>query len=110
MEASDRSTEVTGPSANGVQPARGAVGVAEIKDATKEAASSVGSLYRVGYGFLERQANERPYAVLGTAAGVGFILSGGLATRLAGVLLAAGGRILATHLIESSSDDRGFDE
>jgi hypothetical protein len=86
------------------------VGVADIKDATKEAASSVSSLYRVGYGFLERQAKERPYAVLGTAAGVGFILSGGLATRLAGMLLAAGGRILATQLIESSSDDRGFDE
>lgn len=110
MEASNRSAEVVNPSANGMRAGRGAVGVADIKDATKEAASSVSSLYKVGYGFLERQAQERPYAVLGAAAGMGFILSGGLATRFAGVLLAAGGRILATRLIESSSDDRGFDE
>lgn len=86
---------------NGARPA-GAADAIAIKEAALEAASSVSSLYQTSHEFLERQTKERPYVVLGTAAGLGFILGGGLASRLAGVLLAAGGRLLASQVLENS--------
>jgi len=79
---------------------------AAIKEAAIDAASSVNSLYHASHSLLERQAKERPYVVLGAAAGIGFILGGGLASRLAGILLAAGGRMLASQLVGASLNER----
>lgn len=92
---------------NGARSAGAAADALAIKDAALEAVSSVGSFYQVSHDFLERQTKERPYAVLGTAAGLGFILGGGLASRLAGVLLAVGGRVLANQVLENSLNDEG---
>jgi hypothetical protein len=87
--------------ANGAPTSGKSADTTAIKRAAVEAASSVNDLYQVSQGFMERQARERPYAVLGTAAGVGFILGGGLASRIAGILLAIGGRVLATQVLET---------
>ncbi|HTM45492.1 MAG TPA: hypothetical protein VL137_11080 [Polyangiaceae bacterium] len=81
-----------------------------IKEAAMEAASSVNSLYRVSHEFLEHQAKDRPYALLGAAAGIGFVLGGGLASRVAEILLSIGGRVLAAQVLETSWNNRAFDE
>jgi hypothetical protein len=81
--------------------------VVSLKDAAMDVASSVSDLYEVSSNYIQRQAAERPYVMLGAAAGIGFILGGGLASRLAGVLLTATGRVLAAELMQSSSTDRG---
>jgi Na+/H+-dicarboxylate symporter len=61
----------------------------------------VEQLYRVSDAFLGRQAEERPYLILGAAAGVGFILGGGLASRMGGTLLNVVGRLAVTHAVDA---------
>jgi hypothetical protein len=80
-----------------------------MREAARDARASVNNLYRVSYGFVERHARERPYVVLGTAAGIGFVLGGGLASRFTAVLAATGARVLAAELLESSLNERAQD-
>ncbi|HEX7477232.1 MAG TPA: hypothetical protein VF331_05460 [Polyangiales bacterium] len=47
---------------------------------------------------LSQHAKEQPYAVLAVAAGLGFILGGGLSSRLIGSWLSVGGRTLVSRL------------
>lgn len=44
-------------------------------------------------GYLTAQVEERPYTTLGVAAGVGFVLGGGLRSRLTAVLLGTATRL-----------------
>jgi hypothetical protein len=76
-----------------------------VKEAARGAASSMNDLYHVSQEFLERQTRERPYAVLGIAAGIGFVFGGGLASRFGGVLLSIGGRVLASQITDNSMGD-----
>ena len=46
----------------------------ELRSAAEDVASSVEQLYRMSNAFLGKHAEERPYLILGAAAGVGFIL------------------------------------
>jgi hypothetical protein len=73
----------------------------ELRSAAEDLASSVEQLYRVGDAFLGKHAEDRPYVILGAAAGVGFILGGGLASRLAGTFLNVFGRMAVTHAVDS---------
>jgi len=73
----------------------------ELRSAAEDLASSVEQLYRVGDAFLGKHAEDKPYVILGAAAGVGFVLGGGLASRLAGRLLNALGRMAVTHAVDS---------
>jgi hypothetical protein len=45
---------------------------------------------------------------LGVAAGIGFVLGGGLASRLGGTLLSVGARLVATRVLEelTSAENR----
>lgn len=43
--------------------------------------------------YLRVQLQERPYVALGVAAGVGYVLGGGLPSRLTGMLLGVGARL-----------------
>jgi hypothetical protein len=73
---------------------------AALKGAAEDAMSSVEQLYRVGDAFLERQAHERPHLLLGAAAGIGFVLGGGLAWRMTGALVNLVGRMAVTHAVD----------
>lgn len=73
----------------------------ELRHAAEDLASSVEQFYRVGDAFLGRHADDKPYVILGAAAGVGFVLGGGLASRWAGTLLNALGRMAVTRAIDS---------
>jgi hypothetical protein len=74
---------------------------AELTRAAQDVASSVEQLYRVADSFVGRHAKDRPYAVLGAAAGIGFVLGGGLAWRLAGTLVNVAGRVAVTHALDT---------
>jgi hypothetical protein len=49
--------------------------------------------------FVQTQVEERPLAVLGTAAGIGFVLGGGLAPRVLRTLLTLGTRLAINAVI-----------
>ena len=44
-------------------------------------------------GYLKEQVHRQPYVTLGVAAGVGYVLGGGLRSRLTAVLLGAATRV-----------------
>ena len=80
----------------------------ELKDAWDDVSTSLGDLYRAADSFASEQTRERPHVALGVAAGVGFVLGGGLASRLGGTLLSVGTRLVATRLLEEwLSTDNG---
>lgn len=55
--------------------------------------------------FLAIQVEQRPYSTLGMAAGVGYLLGGGLSSRLTVLLLGAGWRV-ATALVAREFGNR----
>ena len=74
----------------------------------RDVSASLGDLYRAADSFASEQTRERPHVALGVAAGVGFVLGGGLASRLGGTLLSVGTRLVATRLLEEwLSTDNG---
>jgi ElaB/YqjD/DUF883 family membrane-anchored ribosome-binding protein len=72
----------------------------ELRDALEDVKSSLGDLYHAADTFATEQARERPYVFLGVAAGVGFVLGGGLASRLGSTLLGVGSRLAASRIME----------
>ena len=98
-------TEESAGVANGTTQQRPAAlsagGSEDLRSAVEDVASSVEQLYRVGDAFLGKHAEDKPYVILGAAAGVGFVLGGGLASRFAGTFLNALGRLAVTHAVDS---------
>ena len=72
----------------------------ELRDALDDVTSSIGDLYRAADTFATEQARERPYLFLGVAAGIGFVLGGGLASRLGATLLGMGSRLAASRIMQ----------
>jgi ElaB/YqjD/DUF883 family membrane-anchored ribosome-binding protein len=72
----------------------------DVREAAQEVSLSVQELYRTADRWLGAYTRERPYAVLGAAAGIGFVLGGGLASRTAGAMLTVGSRWFANRMLE----------
>src|SRR5690242_6739383 len=72
----------------------------DLARATEDAGAALEELYRVGNAFIGRKAEDSPYAVLGVAAGIGFVLGGGLAWRMAGRLVNVASRVAIARMIE----------
>jgi hypothetical protein len=51
------------------------------------------------HGFLREQLEQRPYAVLAAASGIGYVLGGGLPTRLVRLMFDLGTRVALTALV-----------
>ena len=81
-------------------------GPTELRDAWDDVTTSVNDLYRAADAFATEHARERPYVLLGVAAGVGFVLGGGLASRLGSALLGVGSRLIAGRLVEELTATR----
>jgi len=80
----------------------------DVQRAVDEVVASTESLYRVANDYIGRQIDQRPYAVLGGAAALGFVLGGGLASRLGGVLATFGTRTLVSRLVEGVTTHGGI--
>lgn len=65
----------------------------DARDAAGELAASAGDTVRFAGAVVRRQLEEHPVATLGVAAGVGFVLAGGLASPAAKTLVKTGARI-----------------
>ena len=68
--------------------------VQEIGDEARALGSSLESTVHDIEATLRTQMEHRPYAMLAAAAGVGYVLGGGLPSRLTGLLIGLGSRIL----------------
>jgi ElaB/YqjD/DUF883 family membrane-anchored ribosome-binding protein len=82
-------------------------GDASLRVVADDAARSVNALYQAVNSELQRQTSESPYVALGVAAGIGFVVGGGLASPLGQALVRAsvrafGGTVLQTVLHASA--------
>lgn len=75
METTTKNT--TQRSAQAAERKAGEAG-ADIQKAWSETQSALETLYSQASTQLQRQVQERPYVALATAAGIGFVLGGGL--------------------------------
>jgi cell wall-associated NlpC family hydrolase len=75
------------------------VGLAESAD---HALQSVGSLYNAVDTVVSKQVRERPYVALAAAAGVGFILGGGMRSPFGQVLVRVGVRAFGPPLVSAA--------
>ena len=65
----------------------------EINHDAHELAAAVHDATDALEGYLKEQVHRQPYVTLGVAAGVGYVLGGGLRSRLTAVLLGAATRV-----------------
>lgn len=79
-------------------------GADELRDALSDLLESAEFVLRQASGFLAHQAEERPQLLLACAAGLGFVVGGGLASRSGGALARAGGRLVLAYFLHR---DRG---
>lgn len=87
----------------------------DAREAATELAASAGDTLRYANAMVRRQLEEHPAATLGVAAGVGFVLAGGLASPVARSLVRTGTRValgialrqLVVAARQSSADDEG---
>lgn len=79
-------------------PASEPVSLTETAD---QAVQSIGALYSAVDTALQKQVQANPYATLGVAAGVGFVLGGGLASPMGQMLLRVGVRAFGPPLVNA---------
>jgi ElaB/YqjD/DUF883 family membrane-anchored ribosome-binding protein len=69
-------------------------------DEAQQLQQSVGEAADAVYAQLADHATQRPYRTLGTAAGIGFVLAGGLTPKVAGLMLSFGSKWLLGRLTD----------
>jgi ElaB/YqjD/DUF883 family membrane-anchored ribosome-binding protein len=72
-----------------------------LQTSAKDFAKAAADAYQSADTFLTKQANEQPYVLLGVAAGVGFLLAGGLVSRFTADALGIAGRIAASQVLQA---------
>jgi ElaB/YqjD/DUF883 family membrane-anchored ribosome-binding protein len=73
-----------------------------LTETADQAVQSVGALYKEVNTIVERQARQSPYATLGLAAGIGFVIGGGLASPLGQTLLRLSVRTFGPPLVNAA--------
>lgn len=86
-------------SAADYQTPRTPIGVTESADL---AIQSVGTLYQALDSAVSKQVRENPYATLAAAAGVGFVLGGGLRSPFGQLLVRVGVRAFGPPLVSAA--------
>jgi hypothetical protein len=76
----------------------------EVSDLASSVQDAAGEVRRS----LATQLEERPYATLAIAAAAGYVLGGGLATRMTRTLLAIGGRLALALLVQETGGHLGL--
>jgi ElaB/YqjD/DUF883 family membrane-anchored ribosome-binding protein len=73
--------------------------IAEVRDNADDLAESFTETLDDVKHYVRKQAHQRPYTTLGVAAGVGFILGGGLTLRVGSTLLGIGARVALNSVL-----------
>lgn len=71
----------------------------EVRDHARALTTSVQSTFDDVDRYVNRQMRKRPYTAIGVAAGVGFVLGGGLAPRLLSTMVSIGTRMAVDMLL-----------
>lgn len=82
----------------------------ELRRAAEDAGAAIEELFNVTHLAVSRRVRERPYVALGAAAGVGFVLGGGLSSRISGAILTLWGRVFLARALENWGADAVPDE
>lgn len=69
-----------------------------VRDDARQLASSVNELTTRARDAIDTMLEERPYIVIGAAFAVGYVLAGGLRSKLTGLLVTLGGRYLINNM------------
>jgi len=96
-----RSAQPLGASASKSGDGPHAAGISDLRTAVEDAFESVELLLSEAKGFLTQQAEQRPEILLACAAGIGFVLGGGLASPAGALLARAGGRFALAQVVHS---------
>ena len=104
-EAFDPRADMPRPRPTALDPGTGEA----FMTAAEEAGAAVEQLYRIGNAYVGREAQDRPYRVIGIAAGIGFVIGGGLAWKMAGRVMNVAGRIAVTRALEQWATAAGRD-
>ena len=86
--------------------------LAESQRLREDVTALAGAVRQVTHGWeavLRDRLERRPYATLAAAAGIGYVLGGGLPTSLLRVLLGVGGRIAFERVLTRVTDPQSFD-
>jgi hypothetical protein len=99
-----QATAHTGPSNSTTKPraANPPVDRAALTETADQAVQSVGALYKEVNTLVGRQARENPYTTLGLAAGLGFVIGGGLVSPLGQTLLRLSIRSFGPPLVNAA--------
>jgi hypothetical protein len=73
----------------------------DVRNALSDALESIGSLMHETHAFLAQQGARSPTLLLTSAAGLGFVLGGGLASPTGVVLARAGAKIVLAQVVQS---------
>jgi len=84
------------------KPSQQASAPAGLTESADQALQSVGSLYNALDAVVSKQVRERPYVTLAAAAGVGFILGGGMRSPFGQVLMRVGVRAFGPPLVSAA--------
>jgi ElaB/YqjD/DUF883 family membrane-anchored ribosome-binding protein len=98
-----RARKATGSAAANESPARTASASNEepLGVAIEQAVKSVGTVYQRLNDALRKQTEQSPYVALGVAAGVGFLIGGGLASPLGQLVLRSSVRAFGPPLLNA---------
>jgi hypothetical protein len=83
------------------RPAAAPPEAVSLTDTADHAMQSLGALYTAVDGAVQRQVQSNPYATLGVAAGVGFVIGGGLASPMGQMLLRVSVRAFGPPLVNA---------
>ena len=78
----------------------------QVRAEATELASALTATVSELEGYLREELTQRPYATLGIAAGMGFVLGGGLASPIGRTLIRMAGRAALSRLVQSSLEPR----
>lgn len=97
--AASSQSEASRPQSQSSQEQAGSLGLADSAD---QALQSVGALYNAVDEIVSKSVRESPYVTLAAAAGVGFILGGGLRSPIGQVLMRVGVRAFGPPLVSAA--------
>lgn len=80
---------------------------ADVREEAQDLATSLTELTREVSGVVKEQLDQRPYAVLGVAAACGYVLGGGLPSRITRAGLGIGARMAMGMLVRQFVEGQG---
>jgi ElaB/YqjD/DUF883 family membrane-anchored ribosome-binding protein len=106
METTSKPTSTRSQSSIDRKPAAAGADLEDIQKAWSEASGALEKLYSQASSTLQQQVYERPYVVLAAAAGLGFVLGGGLRSVTGRYLLRTTAQLVVPGVLATLRGDQ----